>query len=75
MKPYTSNEPWKCANPNCTDYAKFKSEDGESLYCEQCAKDILKTNSDELLAVLIRFINSERCCDLHRQILLNLQPL
>ena len=75
MKPYTSDQPAKCLNPNCGRYAKFKSEDGKSLYCENCAKNVLRTNVEELLAVLIRFMNSERSCDLHRHILLNLQPM
>ena len=74
MKPYTSDQPAKCTNPNCRSYAKFKSEDGRLLYCENCTKNVLKTNVEELLAVLIRFMNAERSCDLHRHILLDLQP-
>jgi hypothetical protein len=74
MKPYTSDQPAKCANSSCGNYARFKSEDGKLLYCENYAKNVLRTNVEELLAVLIRFINSERSCDLHRHILLDLQP-
>jgi hypothetical protein len=73
MKPYTSDQPWKCASPGCGNYASFKSENGKLLYCHNCAKNALKSNFDELVAVLIRFMNAERCCDFHRLVLLE-QP-